>query len=173
MFHVEHFLENKTRYDMFNELFHYDLEESAMQQLVCDSLVNADDGELFLEFSMSESFDYNDNKLKNASSNELSGFGLRKICGESFGYAHSSLINRASLIKATNAISIINKPSNINLNTNTLITRPSLYTDVNPLGEFAFKDKVNLLESINQYIRTKCAIAKQVSISLGGSWQAV
>ena len=72
MFHVEHFLENKTRYDMFNELFHYDLEESAMQQLVCDSLVNADDGELFLEFSMSESFDYNDNKLKNASSNELS-----------------------------------------------------------------------------------------------------
>jgi TldD protein len=54
------------------------------------ALVNADDGELFLERARGESFLWDDGRLKSASYDSEEGFGLRVVAGEAAGYAHAN-----------------------------------------------------------------------------------
>src|SRR3569832_165725 len=68
-----------------------------VQGLVDSALQSADDGELFLEYSQSESFAFDDNRLKAASFDTSQGFGLRAVAGEAPGYAHASEISEAAL----------------------------------------------------------------------------
>ena len=86
-----------------------DLTSGSIDKIVSDSLHKADDGELFLEFCESESFVYDDQKLKSASFDVSKGFGLRAISGEATGYAHSSDIDLASLKKASDTVNFITK----------------------------------------------------------------
>ena len=67
------------------------------EKIVNDSLKNADDGELFLEFKQSESFVYDDKKIKNASTSIDKGFGIRSIKDQTSAYSHSSEINEKSI----------------------------------------------------------------------------
>ena len=81
-------------------------------------LHKADDGELFMEFCESESFVYDDQRLKSASFDTSKGFGLRAIAGESSGYAHSSDIDENALKKASETVNFITKDHNANFNAN-------------------------------------------------------
>ncbi len=69
-------------------------------KLLRDSLVGADDGELFLERARSESIVLDDGRIKNASYDASEGFGLRAVRGETAGYAHSTEISEAALKRA-------------------------------------------------------------------------
>src|SRR3954469_17139837 len=62
------------------------MDRTKVQQTVDKALGSADDGELFLEYSQSESFSYDDNRLKAASFDTTQGFGLRAVAGEATGY---------------------------------------------------------------------------------------
>ncbi len=53
--------------------------------LVGHALRGADDGELFLEYAQSESFAWDDGKLKSASFDTSQGFGLRAVADEATG----------------------------------------------------------------------------------------
>ena len=53
-----------------------------------DALADADDGELFLEYSQSEALGWDNGRLKSASFDTSQGFGLRAVAGEAAGYAH-------------------------------------------------------------------------------------
>src|SRR3546814_7053203 len=52
-------------------------------------------------------------------------------------------------------------------------TNRTLYTDSNPLQQVPFETKVKLLEEIDAYARSRDPRVRQVSVSLGGEWQAV
>jgi len=150
-----------------------DLTSGSINSIVNDSLHKADDGELFLEYCESESFVFDDQKLKSASFDVSKGFGLRAIAGEATGYAHSSDIDAKSLKKASDTVSFITKNNNGSFNSNFTRTNKKLYTDLNPVNSVNFENKIKTLEEIDKYARARNPLVKQVSSSLSGEWQVV
>ena len=150
-----------------------DLTSGSINSIVNDSLHKADDGELFLEYCESESFVFDDQKLKSASFDVSKGFGLRAIAGEATGYAHSSDIDAKSLKKASDTVSFITKNNNGSCNSNLTRTNKKLYTDLNPVNSVNFENKIKTLEEIDRYARARNPLVKQVSSSLSGEWQVV
>jgi len=75
------------------------LDRSNVQSLVDESLRDSDDGELFLEYRQSESFVFDDGRLKAATFDTTQGFGLRAVAGEATGYAHASELSEAAIEK--------------------------------------------------------------------------
>ena len=76
-----------------------DLDENRTESLVSEALSGMEDGELYLESTQSESFTYDDGRLKGASFDSSQGFGLRAVHGESTGYAHSNELSEATAAK--------------------------------------------------------------------------
>jgi TldD protein len=66
------------------------MDKDSVLKSVNNTLHGGDDGELFLEYSLSESLVWDDGHLKSASYDTDQGFGLRAVAGDSFGFAHSS-----------------------------------------------------------------------------------
>src|SRR5580698_384941 len=66
------------------------MDRGKVQKTVDEALATADDGELFLEYSQSESFSFDDNRLKAATFDTSQGFGLRAVAGDATGYAHAT-----------------------------------------------------------------------------------
>ena len=71
-----------------------------VSKIVDESLKGADDGELYLEYSQSESLVYDDGRLKNASFDTSQGFGLRAVAGETAGFSHASELSEAAIKRA-------------------------------------------------------------------------
>src|SRR3546814_607637 len=80
------------------------LDRARLDRLVGDALHGADDGELFLEYSQSESFGFDDGRLKSASFDTSQGFGLRAVSGEQTGYAHASDLSEAAIARAVTTV---------------------------------------------------------------------
>ncbi len=150
-----------------------DLNDSKIDKIVSDSLLNADDGELYLEFCESESFVYDDQRLKSASFDISKGFGLRAISNESTGYAHSSDIDESSLKKASSTVNFVTKGNKGSFNSSFNRTNKKLYHDVNPINSSLFAEKVETLKKIDEYARKQNPNVKQVSAALNGEWQVV
>ena len=75
-------------------------------QILGEALKGADDGELFVERSESESFLFDDGRLKSAAYDATEGFGLRVVAGETAGYAHASEISEAAIGRAAQSASL-------------------------------------------------------------------
>src|SRR3546814_3600129 len=67
-----------------------DLDSARIGGLVGSALAGCDDGELYLQYGVSESFGFDDGRLKNASFDTQQGFGLRGLNGETTGFAHAN-----------------------------------------------------------------------------------
>ena len=76
------------------------LVQEQARRTLAEAIGDADDGEIFLERSRSESFLYDDGRLKSAAFDTSDGFGLRVVAGESAGYAHSSEVSEPALRRA-------------------------------------------------------------------------
>ena len=96
-------MNNKLQNQNLESLFFKDsaLDNKKVDKIVSDSLANADDGELYLQFEESENFVFDDQRLKSASFDVSKGFGLRAVAEDTTGYAHSSDINEDALKKAS------------------------------------------------------------------------
>ena len=164
-------IENQSTEKLF--FSNSDLNDSKIDKIVSDSLLNADDGELYLEFCESESFVYDDQRLKSASFDVSKGFGLRAISNESTGYAHSSDIDESSLKKASNTVNFVTKDNTGSFNSNFNRTNKKLYHDVNPINSSLFSEKVETLKKIDEYARKQNPNVKQVSAALNGEWQVI
>ena len=81
-----------------------DIDSPFIISTVENSLNGSDDGELFIEVVKNENLSFDDGKLKIASSDYSSGFGLRSVIDEKVGYAHSSEISKSSLNRAADTI---------------------------------------------------------------------
>lgn len=151
------------------------MDPERVQKLVRDSLAGMDDGELFMEYSQSESFSFDDGRLKNASFNTEQGFGLRAVLGEATGYAHASELSEAAIKRAGQTVRNVNYGQSPVAETISAQfgTNRHLYKDINPLQEVPFEQKIATLQAIDAYLRGKDPRVKQVSASLSGVWQAV
>lgn len=151
------------------------MDPDTVQKLVRESLQGMDDGELFMEYSQSESFSFDDGRLKNASFNTEQGFGLRAVLGEATGYAHASELSEAAIKRAGQTVGNVNYGQSAVADTISAQfgTNRHLYTDINPLQEVSFEQKIATLQAIDAYLRAKDSRVKQVSASLSGVWQAV
>jgi TldD protein len=149
------------------------LDRARTESIVNEALKGADDGELYLEYSQSEAFVFDDNRLKTASYNIEQGFGLRAVVGESTGYAHSSDLSEEALKRSAAAVQAVKTGRAGALSAGPARTNLKLYPDDNPLDALPFEVKAKLLADINEYARSKDSRVRQVSASLSGEWSAI
>lgn len=150
-----------------------ELDEKRTESLVSEALSGMDDGEIYLESTQSESFSYDDGRLKAASFDSSQGFGLRAVADESTGYAHSNELSEAAIKRAADTVRAVKSGHDGSMSLAPARTNKQLYTDENPLGGISFDRKVKLLEEIDEYARAQDDRIRQVSASILGSWQAV
>ena len=150
------------------------LELEKTDKIVRAALAGADDGELFLEMRHNETLTFDDGRLKTASYDQSSGFGLRAVAGEAHGFAHAGELSITALKRAADSVSAVAKGYS-----GSATPAPSaggnipLYSDRNPLNNTSFEIKVKLLQEMDSYARALDPRVKQVNASLTGSWQAV
>ncbi len=83
------------------------LDPDTAQRLTGAALGQLDDGELFLQYTASESFGFDDGRLKTADFNTQAGFGLRGVSGETTAFAHANEISEAAISRAAETLSIL------------------------------------------------------------------
>jgi len=144
-----------------------------IEALVGESLAGMDDGELYLEYSQSESLALDDGRIKSASFDTTQGFGLRAVADEAAGYAHASELSEAAIRRAAATVRAVASGYSGTLAGPPPGTNRSLYTDENPLGQVDLSAKTRLLQQIDAYARGRDPRVRQVMASLSGVWQAV
>lgn len=149
------------------------LDRARVAGLVDEALHGADDGELFLEYCQSESFSFDDGRLKNANFDTSQGFGLRAVCGEATGYAHATELSEQAIGRAAATVRAVRAGHDGSADESPPGTNRVLYGDANPLSEIDFAAKVKLLADIDAYARDSDPRVRQVMVSLTGEWQAV
>jgi len=149
------------------------MDRGRVQETVDKALKGADDGELFLEYSQSESFAFDDGRLKAATFDTTQGFGLRAVAGETTGYAHATELSEDAIKRAAQTVRAVAHGYAGVASGAPARTNKKLYTDIDPLQSAAFEKKVKLLEDMNAYARSKDGRVRQVSCSLAGEWQQV
>ena len=142
------------------------LDEKRVGSIVGEALHGADDGELYLEYTQSESFSFDDGRLKSASFDTSQGFGMRSVAGESTGYAHASELSEAAIRRAGDTVRAVQAGRSGVAAEGPARTNRSLYRPDNPLSEIGFEAKVKLLQEIDAYARAKDPRVRKVSASL-------
>src|SRR5688572_27648755 len=138
-----------------------------------EALQGAEDGEIYVESVRSESFLFDDGRLKSASYDSGQGFGLRVVSGETTGYAHASEISEAALRRAATAASAAKRGRAGTLAVGPTPVNRRLYADVDPTASPDFVTKTGLLAEIDAWCRARDPRVVQVSVSLAGSRTAV
>jgi TldD protein len=141
--------------------------------LLGEALDGADDGELFIEKSESESFVFDDGRLKSASYDAAEGFGLRVVAGERSGYAHASEISTAAIGRAAASAALAKRGYSGVAAEGPRQTNAKLYGEDDPLASPGFSEKVSLLQEIDAFARARDPRVVQVSASLAGERRAI
>ncbi|MDO1558037.1 metalloprotease TldD [Brevundimonas sp. 2R-24] len=142
------------------------VEPERARAVLAEAVHGADDGELFLERTQSESVVFDDGRLKSAAYDGSEGFGLRVVAGETAGYAHANEISLAALNRAADAAGAARRGHAGVAAEGPKGTNARLYADVDPLAGPAFSDKIALLQEIDAYLRAADPRVVQVSASL-------
>ncbi len=150
-----------------------DLDPARVQSLVSESLAGCDDGELYLQYSASESFGFDDGRLKTASFDSGQGFGLRGVSGETTGFAHANDLSEAGIRRAAETVRLVAEGRGGVLAPPPVRTNVHLYTDDNPLNLVPFARKVALCQEIDAAARARDPRVAQVTVGLSGSWSVV
>ncbi|MEW5688022.1 MAG: metalloprotease TldD [Pseudomonadota bacterium] len=143
------------------------------REILSDALAGADDGELFVERSESESFLFDDGRLKSANYDSTEGFGLRVVAGETAGYAHASEISEAAIGRAADSARLAKRGYAGTAAEAPRATNAKLYGEENPLSSPEFSDKVALLQEIDAWARARDPRIVQVMASIAGERRTV
>ena len=148
------------------------LDPDTAQKLTAEALGRAEDGELYLQYRKTEAFGFDDGRLKTASYDTQSGFGLRAVSGETTAFAHANEITPAAIRRAAETMALID-PAKGPMAAPPRKNNRHLYTDQDPLDLVPFADKVNLCQTIDAAARARDPRVVQVSVSLTGQWSVV
>ncbi|MEM9278517.1 MAG: DNA gyrase modulator, partial [Pseudomonadota bacterium] len=151
----------------------FDIDTSQIEGMLRDSIGQADDGELFAEYSETEALVFDNGKLKTGTFNTSQGFGLRAVAGEVSAYAHSGDMSEAGLKRACDAVRSVQSGKGGSYAAGPKGTNRKLYAEDNPIGSPSFEDKVKLLETIDAHARDLDDRVRQVTVSLAANWQLV
>ena len=153
-------------------LLYRQLDPVRAQALTAEALSRCDDGELYMQFIASETFAFDDGRLKTADYSRDAGFGLRGVSGEMTGFAHANEISEAAIRRAGQTLQLLD-PAKGQPAPPPRRNNRHLYTDASPLDAVPFADKVKLLEMIDAAARARDPRVVQVSASLAASWSVV
>ena len=153
-------------------LLYRQLDPARAQALTAEALSRCDDGELYMQFIASETFAFDDGRLKTADYSRDAGFGLRGVSGEMTGFAHANEISEEAIRRAGQTLQLLD-PAKGQPALPPRRNNRHLYTDASPLDGIAFADKVKLLEMIDAAARARDPRVVQVSASLAASWSVV
>ena len=149
------------------------LEQEQTLKILRDTVAGADDGELFLERRCSEAVVFDDGRVKTASYDASEGFGLRAVCGETTGYAHSTEISESAIRRASETARLAVGDGGGTLAEAPRATNTRLYTDKNPVAGTEFTVKIDTLAEIDAFARALDPRVVQVSATLAASIQEV
>jgi len=149
------------------------LDRPRLTKIISRGLDGADDGELFLEYRQSEAFVFDNGRLKQATYDTTQGFGLRAVKDEAVGYAHASDMSEEAIVRAADTVRAVAGGYSGHYAEPPARSNVKLYGEESPLASPSFEAKARLLETIDGYARAKDPRVRQVSASLGASWQAV
>ncbi len=150
-----------------------EMDWDAAGRLLADAARGADDGEIFAEDSRTESFYWDDGRLKSASFDASQGFGLRIVAGERAGYGHASVLDTEAVARAAEAAAAVKLGHDGALNASPARVNRQLYRDFDPIETPGFTDKTDLLAEIDAYCRAKDPRVVQVAASLSGANRAL
>jgi TldD protein len=148
------------------------LDPDSAKRLTAEALATCEDGELFLQYTASESFAFDDGRLKTADFNTQAGFGLRGVSGETTAFAHANELSEAAIRRAAETMSVLD-PAKGAKAAPPRRTNATLYTDSDPLSAIPFARKVALCQEIDAAARARDPRVAQVSVSLAGSWSVI
>lgn len=148
------------------------LDPDEARRLAAKHLAHCDDGELFLEYGASEAFGFDDGRLKTASYDSSSGFGLRGVTGETTAFSHANEISADAIERAAATLKLLD-PAKGQPAPPPARTNQSMYGPANPLIEVPFADKVALCQQIDAAARARDPRVAQVSVSLSASWRVI
>ncbi|MDG4648581.1 metalloprotease TldD [Roseibacterium sp. SDUM158017] len=149
------------------------LDEAAALRILRAATDGAEDGELFLERRRSEALVFDDGRVRNASYDAGEGFGLRAVRGDVAGYAHSTDISEAALLRAAETARLAVGDGGGILAEGPAGTNARLYTDADPMADAGFGVKLETLREIDAFARDLDPRVVQVSASLAASHQEV
>jgi TldD protein len=135
-------------------------------------LARHDDGELFLQYRVSEAFGFDDGRLKTADYHTGSGFGLRGVTGEMTAFAHANEISSAAIERAAQTLKLLD-PAKGPMASAPPRTNRAMYDAEDPLSAIPFARKVELCQAIDAAARARDPRVAQVSVALSGSWSVV
>src|SRR6476619_4021390 len=148
------------------------LDSDGAKRLAARHLTGHDDGELYLQYSTSEAFGFDDGRLKSADYNSSSGFGLRGVTGETTAFAHANEISEAAIERAAATLKLLDPakgaPARPPHRTN-----QSMYGADDPLSLVPFAEKVALCQKSDAAARARDPRVSQVSVSLAASWSVI
>ena len=157
-----------------------DIGRDQVSSMVQKALHGSDDGELFFETTPSESFLFDDGRLKNANFDISSGFGSRLVSGDITGYANSTILNKQSIKSSLDAIQTARNGKDIFISErkhpvkeSSADIKKSLYSESNPLNSISFDEKIKLVKNIDEILRSYDNRVQQVSVSLSGNFQSI
>ena len=153
-------------------LLYRSLEPEAARALAARHLSACDDGELYLQYSSSEAFGFDDGRLKTADYHTTSGFGLRGVTGETTAFAHANEISQSAIEHAAATLKLLDLAKGL-VAPSPARTNRAMYAADDPLAAIAFADKVALCERIDAAARSRDPRIAQVSVSLSGSWSVI
>lgn len=148
------------------------LDPDTAARLTADALARAEDGELYLQYRKTEAFGFDDGRLKTASFDTQSGFGLRAVSGETTAFAHANEISADAIRRAAETMTLIDPAKGARAAPPRQNNR-HLYTEADPLDLIPFADKVNLCQTIDAAARARDPRVVQVSVNLTGQWNVV
>jgi TldD protein len=148
------------------------LDPDDARRLTAQALANAEDGELYLQYRVSEALGFDDGQLKTADYSTDSGFGLRAVSGEMTGFAHAGEISASAIRRSMGTLQLIDPARNAPAAPPPRTNR-HLYPDANPLNFVPFADKVSLCQMVDAAARARDPRVVQVSVNLVGSWSVV
>ncbi len=135
--------------------------------------LGAEDGELFLERTRSESLVFDDGRVRSASYDASEGFGLRAVLGEVAGYAHSTEISEPALRRAAETARLAVGNGGGSLAPPPAGTNRRLYSDADPMADAIFSAKLDTLREIDAFARALDPRVMQVTASVSASHQEV
>src|SRR3546814_4416593 len=108
------------------------LDPESARRLTHDALKNCDDGEIYLQYRASESFGFDDGRLKTADYSTDEGFSRRGVYCEMTGFAPANEISEAAIRRTAetmNLIDLTKLPPHLSPKT----TNRNIYTKANTL----------------------------------------
>jgi TldD protein len=135
---------------------------------------DADDGDLYLEHSSSESLALEEGRVKHVSASTHQGMGARVIKGEAAGHAFTDRLDASALMEAGKSARAIAQSGKSHVPVAIhAVSAPALYQASDPAESVDFSQRKTLLEELDTLARSIDPRVKQVFANVSSSFSDI